>query len=123
MELFGFELWWWKRRRPRIIWEWLWTRQALGILYFNDPVSEESAEDSDFSDESESEGVSEEEEESDASLGSDESSGKDWSDLEEEAAKGRHFELRLYSFVNLADKMKERDDVPDRKRKGTAGGP
>ncbi|KAI6182216.1 FACT complex subunit [Aphelenchoides bicaudatus] len=70
---------------------------------FEPSGAEDSSEASDEEDSNESDLT--EDSESEASLGSDESSGKDWSDLEEEAAK--------------ADRAKEHDDVDtNRKRKG-----
>lgn len=54
-------------------------------------------------------------------MGSDESSGKNWSDLEEEAAKGIIYNKFNYNKI-LADKDKERGEdrhgKGDRKRKG-----
>ncbi|KAI6244064.1 FACT complex subunit [Aphelenchoides fujianensis] len=66
----------------------------------------EPTDDDDAEETEESDTGATEESESEASLGSDESEGKDWSDLEEEAAK--------------ADRAKERgeDEPADRKRKG-----
>ncbi|KAI6232490.1 FACT complex subunit [Aphelenchoides besseyi] len=81
----------------------------------DDEGAEDESEESEFaptdeSDAAESEesdtesGEATEESESEASLDSDESEGKDWSDLEEEAA--------------IADRAKERGDEDPRKRKG-----
>ncbi|GMR52493.1 hypothetical protein PMAYCL1PPCAC_22688, partial [Pristionchus mayeri] len=72
---------------------------------------EGSESDEDESDEDESEGEETESEDEEGSLDSDESSGKDWSDLEEEAARD--------------DKRKEKeDDGGDRKRRDHhKGGP